>query len=228
MTDIRAGLEQTMRAWLADEAANQDTDYAAVRPLPLYGAKGGGYPKGKKRSDCSWGARLVCWWTAGAPDPMGTRYEGGGNSSTICFALHEVGSPAELEVGDPVTFGPGGDEHVALTLEPGADPLMFSDGHQGAPNTYRLSYDTREKQLRKLPVAPPPLTRQEKLQAATGWFSWMKWLLGEGEWKPYGSKNQQVRPSVPRVVPLSWWARRARFLLNRRKGDAVGGPVTNP
>lgn len=218
MSDVRAELGKTMRAWLLDQAANHSTDYAAVRPLPLYGTRGGGYPKGRKRSDCSWGARLVCWWTPGAPDPMGTNFNGGGNSQTICLALEHVDHPSELEVGDPVTFGRDGNEHVSVTLEPGPDPLMFSDGHQGAPNTYRLSWDRREKQLRRLPVIDRPPTPQEKLRAKTGWFSWMAWALGEGDWRRYGKANRNVRPNVPRRIPISWWRRRARYLLNRKKG----------
>jgi hypothetical protein len=28
-----------------------------------------------------------------------------------------------------------------------------------------------------------------------------------------------VRPNVPRIIPLSWWKRYAKFLKNRKKGN---------
>lgn len=216
-----------MRAWLADQAANMDTDYAAVRPLPLYGSRGAGYPKGKKRSDCSWGVRLVCWWTPDAPDPMGTNFQGGGNSTTICLALEHLTDPRQLEVGDLVTFGPGGDEHAAMVIEAdpvNGNPLLFSDGHQGAPNTYRLSWDKREHQLLRLPLADEPSTPQDQLRAKTGYWSWMQWKLGEGAWRHYVPAAKAVRPNVPRVIPTSWWKLRAKYLLNRKKGNSAAGP----
>ena len=53
-----------------------------------------------------------------------------------------------------------------------------------------------------------------KLRAKSGWPSWVAWRLGEGKWKAYGATNSQVRPSVPRVVPSSWWTRLASYVAS--------------
>lgn len=210
--DIRAALAKLMTATLADAA---NWTYAEVRPLEVPPS----WKKGQKvTADCSKASQYLAKW-AGAPDPMDNGFGPYGNSQTIWLALHHVDTAAALEVGDPVTFGQDGDQHAAMVMTPGADPLLWSFGHQGAPNTYRLSQDGRPAQFCKLPIIAPPPTPQDKLRAASGWFAWMKWALGEGEWKRYGKSNRSVRPAVPRVIPLSWWKRRAAFLLRRKRGN---------
>jgi PAP2 superfamily len=56
------------------------------------------------------------------------------------------------------------------------------------------------------------MTSEAKLRTRTGWSAWAGWRLGQGDWKPYGKANRNVRPRVPRVIPRSWWARLAKFL----------------
>jgi len=138
-----------------------------------------------------------------------------GNSGTITAVLPHLLSPAELEVGDVVTFGPFGDEHAAMVLEAGGDPLLWSFGHQGAPNTYRLSWDGRVRYYRRLPVGPLVLTKADRLRAKVGYWSWLAWTLGEGDWLGFGRSNATVRPAVPARIPADWWKARARFLLRR-------------
>jgi hypothetical protein len=220
---IRTSLVAYMRATLADENQHGTWSYAAVRPLYVPHVW---TPGQRVRSDCSKGVQYVCRW-AGAPDPMGNGYGPYGNSQTICMHLHHLDHPSELQAGDPVTFGRWGEEHAAIVLEPGRDPLLWSDGHQGAPNTYRLSWDSRTHQLRKLmpddPKAPP--TAADKLRARTDWFSWVAWKLGEGAWQHYGPANKIVRPNVPTVISTQWWARYVLFIAARNKANQPSTPI---
>lgn len=217
--DFRVELEAVMRATLADEAANHDWTYLAVRPRPMPTATRKFTPGTKVVGDCSKGVQFNCWWVPGCVDPMGNDFGTAGNSYTLWLNLQHLDSPADLLVGDIVTFGPDGDEHAAMVLEAGADPLMWSFGHQGAPNTYRLSTDTRAHQYLRLPVPKYVPTPQDKLRARTGWFAWVAWRLAEGDWKGYKTSAPAVRPAVPKIIPLSWWKRYAVYIKNRKKGN---------
>ena len=208
---VRDRLVELMHATLADEQQHGTWTYRAVRPLPLpHTWTPGQYVV----SDCSWGVRLLCEW-AGAPDPMGTGFSGGGNSSTIWSHGQRMDYASECLPGDLVTFGTNGDEHAAMVMEAGADPLLWSDGHQGAPNSYRLSWDKREHQFTRLPVIYVP-TPVERLRGMTGFFAWVAWKLGEGDWRHHVPADPSVRPNVPRRIPVSWWRRYAAFLRNRK------------
>lgn len=221
---VRDAMGMTMQATLTDQTAHQNWLYLAIRPLPLLGARGH-YPAGTQiRSDCSWGARLIAWWTPGTPDPMGSGFQGSGNSSTICARLDHLDHPSELMVGDPVTFGWNGNEHAAVCLEEGADPLLWSDGHPGAPNTYRLSYDRRPHQLLRLPVVDKPPTPDELLRGKTGYWAWVQWRLGEGSWRHKKPVDPVVRPAVPKLVSPGWWVKYAQFLAGREKPNKPKGP----
>lgn len=215
MADTRAELERLMRATLADQAQRHCWTYRAVRPLstPLYWNEG--HPV---TGDCSKGVQWLCYW-AKAPDPMANGWSSWGNSQTICFALHHLGSASVLLVGDVITFGRDGSEHAAMVLEAGSDPLVWSFGHQGAPNSYRLSVDHREHQYLRLPVVASVPSHEDELRAQTDWFSWIAWIEGEGDWKPYGKANAKVRPNVSKLISPLWWQRRVVFLANRKKGN---------
>jgi hypothetical protein len=218
LAPARQRLIQIMRATLADEAARHDWTYHAVRPCPVPAAW---HPGQRVIGDCSKGVQFTCRW-ADAPDPMQNGWGVNGNSQTIWLKLHHVFFPAELAPGDIVVFGRDGADHAAMVLEAGPDPLLWSFGHQGAPNTYRLSRDRRVRTFCKLPIVPPPPTPQDTLRAHTDFYSWMAWSLGEGPWKHYGPSNPSVRPNVGRVIAVShptWWKRRIVFLANRNKGD---------
>lgn len=215
MTDYRKALAALMQATLADEQAHQTWSYAEVRPMPVpVSWRAGQHVVG----DCSKGVQYLCKW-AGCADPMGGGYGPYGNSYTLWTHLQHLGSPSDLLVGDVITFGIDGNEHAAMVLQAGRDPLLWSFGHQGAPNTYKLSADGRPAQYLRNPLPTYIPTPEDKLRAQTGWFSWVAWRLGEGDWKPYGMMTKSVRPDVPRVIPPTWWARYARFLLNRKKGN---------
>lgn len=210
LTGTRLEMQRLMRATLADHA---NWTYRAIRPMPVPATwKPGQHVTG----DCSKGVQYICHW-AGAPDPMRNGWSVYGNSQTIWLTLEHVLRASDLEVGDPVTLGLDGREHAALVMEAGSDPLLWSFGHQGAPNSYRLSVDKRIRAFCKLPLVPPPPTPQQTLRAETGYYAWVAWRLGEGPWRQYGSANASVRPDVPTLIPPTWWHRLAQFLLNRKK-----------
>jgi hypothetical protein len=215
LAPARQRLVEIMHKTLADEAARGDWTYRAVRPCPVPSAW---QPGQHVTGDCSKGVQFLARWSS-APDPMQNGWGLDGNSQTIWLRLHHVATAAELEPGDIITFGRDGADHAAMVLEAGADPLLWSFGHQGAPNTYRLSYDRRLKTYCRLPIVDPPPTPVEKLQAMTGFYSWVAWKLGEGPWKRYSPATPLVRPNVPRVIPPTWWVRYAQFLANRNTGD---------
>lgn len=213
--DYRKAIAALMNATVADEHAHGDWTYRAVRPMwvpPSW--KPGQHVEG----DCSKGVQFLSRWV-GLPDPMGEGYGPYGNSQTLWSRLQHLDNASELLVGDVVTFGPDGADHAARVLEPGADPLLWSFGHQGAPNTYRLSTDHRAHQFLRVPMPTYIPTPADRLRAKTGWFAWVAWKLGEGDWKGHGKANRKVRPNVPRLVPLSWWKRYAAFLKNRKHAN---------
>jgi hypothetical protein len=217
-----------MHATLTDEQSRGAWTYRAVRPLPVPATW---TPGQRVVADCSWGVKLLCRW-ANAPDPMGGPI---GNSATIAAHLPHLYLTTELQVGDPVTFGRWGTEHAAMVMEPGRDPLLWSMGHQGAPNAYRLSWDSREHQLlRLMPPDPKPVTPQDLLRAKTGYWSWLQWKLGEGAWEKYPPEAPNVRPDVPTHIGLptngtgQWWIRLQLFAANRNRPNKATAPVKEP
>ncbi len=214
-TDVRLKMKQLMLATIHDQNVSHTWTYLAVRPLPVPAEW---HPGQKVRADCSKGGQYIAKW-GGSPDPMGRNFDAFGNSSTMTVHLEHLDHPSELKVGDYVTFGPGGDDHAACVMETGTDPLLWSMGHQGAPNSYHLSYDRRERHYLRNPIKIEPTTPQDKLRAKTGYWSWLQWKLGEGAWRHYKPSDPTVRPDVPKRIPLRWWRRYARFLRNRKSAD---------
>lgn len=210
-----------MRATLADESKHHTWTYSFTRPLHVPASWHVGQ---HVVGDCSKGVQYLCKW-AGAPDPMENGYGEWGNSYTLWIHLRHLDHPSLLLVGDIVTFGHDGEEHAAMVLErsTAGNPLLWSFGHEGAPNTYRLHDDHRPAQYLRLPVPSIP-TKQEELHKKTGWFSWVAWKLGEGDWKGLGKANRKYRPAVPKRIPFSWWRRYVRFLRNRNKGNKAKSP----
>lgn len=210
----REKLVALMRSTLND---NEHWDYRAIRPLYVYPT----YRKGMHvNSDCSFGCKLLCKWAGVRDDPTGENYTGYGNSSSIATHLRHVEHASDLEPGDIVTSGSdGANGHAAMVLVPGNDPLMWSDGHEGAPNTYRLSADTRRKIFCRLNVGPWKRTKADILRSKTGYWSWLQWSLGEGDWRKYPPFAEKVRPNVPEKISKAWWNRRKKFLAARSEGN---------
>ena len=217
--DIREEMHVAMMASLADEVAHHRWTYRPVRPCGMPTKKRVYVPDIYIDGDCSKGGQFIAWWSPGAPDPMEQNFGPFGNSQTLWMCCQHLARPSELRVGDYTTMGFDGNEHAVCILEAGEDPVAWSFGHQGAPNTYRLSYDRRPQQWLRFRLPDYVPTPQDRLRARTDWFAWMAWYQGEGDWKQYGPTNPKVRPNVPKVIPLSWWRRRARFLAARHGGD---------
>ena len=215
--DIRAEMGRLMAATVSDERAHYDWLYDAVRPCVVPRSW---KPGMRVKGDCSKGVQFICKW-GGAPDPMHENYDAFGNSQTLWLRNQHVAHPSLLLVGDAVTFGPDGNEHAAMVYKPGADPIMWSFGHPGTPNFYPLSYDRRAQQYLRFAIPDYVPTPQDKLRARTGWFAWVAWKQGEGDWLHYGAANASVRPSVPKVIPPLWWKRYAKFLANRQHGNVA-------
>jgi GH24 family phage-related lysozyme (muramidase) len=126
-----------LHAYMTATAGNPYSwNYREVRPLGMPPKLAHGI-----NADCSFGVKILCDW-AGVPDPTGGNYDGFGNSVSIFHHLPHV-TKAQAKTGDILVFGPNGEWHATMILEPGADPLLWSHGHQGAPNLYRLSQDKR-------------------------------------------------------------------------------------
>ena len=169
MKPVRTELERLMRATLADNAAHHDWDYRAIRPLYVYPSWHAGQ---HVNADCSFGCKLLCHWAGLNDDPCGSNWDGYGNSSSIAAHLHHLDRPEQLLIGDIVTFGTdGANAHAAMVLEPGHDPLLWSHGHQGAPNTYRLSEDGRPHLYCRIPAAAYRRTPDDLLRAKTGYWA---------------------------------------------------------
>lgn len=211
---IRQTLFDLMSQTVADEKAHNPWVYVDARPTPVPSAW---KPGQRVVGDCSKGCQFLARW-AGAPDPMRNGWANWGNSQTMWSVLQPC-TQAELEVGDFAIFGPDGSAHAAMVYETGPDPMLWSFGRQGAPGFYRLSQDGREVAFRKLMRDPPVQPAVAALRAQTGFFAWVAWRLGEGDWHSCGPHNGSVRPAVPRVIPPDWWRRYTRFLVNRKKGN---------
>lgn len=216
--DVRTKMHKLMQETLADEQKHHDWIYRAIRPMqvPAHWA-----PGQRIIGDCSKGCQYLAFWADG-PDPMGMNFGPYGNSSSICHHLHHLDDPRSLLVGDFVTFGLGGNHHAACVFESDpthGNPHLWSFGHQGAPNLYTLNWDKRPAQYLRNPVPHYTPTPQDKLRKQTGYFSWVAWKLGEGDWAAYGQGNSHIRPDVPKLIPAEWWKRYSLFLYNRNKGN---------
>ena len=212
--DFRLALEKLMDSTVADHG---NWTYQAVRPLSV-GIRP--WRKGMKVvADCSKGVQKLCWWARCPDDPMGRNWDDYGNSQTLWAHCQHVDHPGQLKPGDFVTFGRDGEEHAAMVRKAGSDPTLWSDGHEGAPNFYLLSQDGRESQYLRNPLPHYTPTRAERCRGRTGWFAWVCWRLGEGDWRTYGKANRKVRPDVPKIIPATWWTRYAKFIARRKKAD---------
>lgn len=222
----RSRLVALMERTVDDETVHGNWHYLAIRPQVIPVSYGG--PSVEQECDCSDGCRCLCRWAGVKDDPAGNGYASYGNSTSIYYHLHTI-PLASAQPGDICTFGFVQGEHHALMLwekygTGDYDWYVWNMGTQGQPVKHRLvdeiSYHSGMTVTCKgLNVADPPPTPQEKLQAETGFFSWMSWLLGENAWKKYGQKNATVRPNVPKVIPPSWWKHRVQFLLARKNAN---------
>lgn len=108
----------------------------------------------KYRSDCSFGAKTLFWLAGVADDPTGEKWGPWGNSSSTYAYLRKrpgldnaaqpkTSDLAKCKVGDILVVGQDGSDHLAVVMETGPNPLVWSDGRPGAPDSYRVLDDTR-------------------------------------------------------------------------------------
>lgn len=218
MSPTRARLAALMDATVA----NRDNwHYAQYRPCGSTVTREQAV-RGVVYADCSAGAAIVAR-LAGAPNPLHAgRFDGYGNTGS-CWAHLEHIPEAKLDVGDCVVYGrgPDGTHHMAIVRQPGADPLLWSNGWEQAPEFIRFSTE-RVRQgraftcCRLLPPDPMPTLPPE----ADPFWVWLRWRLGEGEFLDH-KRDPALRPkNAPRAVPLRWWLRERRFLDARKMASA--------
>ncbi len=212
---IRERLKSLMAETVADEQLHHDWDYRAVRPMPVPASW---HPFQHVIGDCSKGVQYLCEW-AGAPDPMNWDYGPYGNSTTLAAKLKHIDHVYELEVGDIVTRGYNGNHHASMVYTPGRDPVLWGFGHQGAPSFSMFSADHRVFQLLQLHLPHHKPTKFEILRAKTGYWAWLQWKLGEGDWRFAKPASPALRPNVPARIPALWWKRYVQFLKNRKQGN---------
>lgn len=104
---------------------------------------------GRLMFDCSGAATCLYKWTKPLHDPNGLGYAHEGYTGTMLAHLPHYSDPKRARVGALVVFGPGTGDHVAVVLEPGDDPLLFSHGYEQASGPIRLS---KERTYHRPPV----------------------------------------------------------------------------
>lgn len=208
-----------------DEAESHNATYRAVRPssVPTLVRR---YTRDMRwTADCSSGARDVCWFTPGAPDPFQNGWAPFGNSSTIWAKLHHEDDHTKCEIGDFFTFGYRyGEKHVAMVydISDPKNPRLWNFGRPGEPIITDLATEAAYHRgmvvtLCKAQIIDPPPTPQDKLRALTGFYAWLSWKQGYNVFRHYGPANKTVRPNAPLRIAAAWWPRRARFLANRKR-----------
>jgi hypothetical protein len=146
VTSVRQKIVTAARWGIANEPR---IHYGEVRPIP----RGRRLPL---TTDCS-GFVTLCYCLAGAPDPNGREYDGSGYTGTMLGWLPRLDGPFDGKRGDLVVWGAYPGRHVALVLEPGADPLLCSHGRERGPLAIRYTAECE--------VQPPEVTWLRGLSA---------------------------------------------------------------
>lgn len=102
---------------------------------------------GELELDCSEAATLICH-VAGIADPNGYRYNGAGNTQAMYDHLPHYLNPQSAGLGALCFLGiPGrlSTQHVCVVREPGADPLLYSHGGNGAYASHLIPYSVERR-----------------------------------------------------------------------------------
>lgn len=169
-------------------------------------------------ADCSAGTAILAR-LAGAPNPLHSGgFDGYGNTGSSWAHLGHI-SVTEVSVGDVVIYGqgPDGTHHMSMIREASPDPLLWSNGWEGAPELIRFSTQNEHQGgyatfCRLMPPDPtsPPLPKVDPF------WAWLRWWLGEGEFKDH-RRDAALRPAdAPKVIPAAWWNRARKFLAARK------------
>jgi len=87
-----------------------------------------------------------CYRQAGAPDPYGLGYAGIGNTESLLAKGQRV-PVTKIRPGDVVVYSadrPVSEQHAAVIVAKGTDPLTVSMGQEGDPSLVRVSQDGRK------------------------------------------------------------------------------------
>jgi len=90
--------------------------------------------------DCSEAVTCLCKW-AGLHDPNGLGYDGSGFTGTMLAHLPHYSNPTAAGIGALCVYGPPPGDHVAMVMQPGDDPVMWSHGGEGGPLRVRWSVE---------------------------------------------------------------------------------------
>lgn len=99
------------------------------------------------KTDCSETVTLIAH-IAGIKNPNGHAYDGYGNTQEMYDALSHYLNPRTAQVGALVFFGQPGHlttQHVCMVREPGADPLLYSHGGNGAFASHFIPYSVERR-----------------------------------------------------------------------------------
>lgn len=211
----------------ADQKVHGHDVYGFFRPQTIPSV----YVDGMKLIlDCSDYCRFICRAAGVNEDPAGNGWADFGNSSSIWAHLPHI-DLKDAQAGDIVTFGYSmGEKHACILYrkDPKSGQWQVGNfGRQGEPAIKWLADEQANHRGMTMTVcriavpvpSPPPPTPQDKLRAETGFYAWVAWKLGEGQWKKYGPADKTVRPNVPAVISLVWWKRYAVFVANRNRGN---------
>lgn len=113
-------------------AAHAGIAYAMTRPIPLHAIV---YRHTPFATDCS-GLITGAAYASCCPDPNGLGYNGQGFTGTILAHATPI-RREDLRAGDLIVFGGGTGDHVVAVHTMAPDPIVFSHGHQGAPDDPR-------------------------------------------------------------------------------------------
>ena len=87
-----------------------------------------------------------CYRQAGAPDPYKLGYSGIGNTEMLLAKGQRI-SVTKIRPGDVVVYGadlPVSQQHAAVIVAKGDDPLTVSMGQEGDPSFVHVSQDPRK------------------------------------------------------------------------------------
>lgn len=170
-----------------------------------------------------WCASFLAWCFEQAGRPLLEL----GESASVGFLLkgareHDwvVSSPRR---GDAVCFFWGSDDwpdHMGLVRRLDGPLLLTVEGNTSSDDrgsqdegdgVYLKTRDPRTTRMTyfRVPGSPDPVA---------GFWQWLTWSLGEGEYRKHGRNNKAVRPTgLPPRIPAEWWERRKQFLARRAR-----------
>lgn len=220
MNKKRADLATLMDGTVANK---WNWHYALIRP------EGRGVTRkqaltGKVIADCSAGAGLLAH-LAKIPNILQTgNFNGCGNTGTAFQHLGAKGfhvrNISDLQVGDVIIYGPSyATHHMVMVRRPGKDPLVWSNGWEGAPEFISASTMARHQPspatyFRIMPADPEP----KPAPKVDEYWNWLQWYLGEGKYKGH-QRDPDLRDNKNWPIPISkeWWEREKDFIEARRE-----------